>query len=195
MTTHRPKTIKLNDTQLVLLSTASQHPDHCVVAADTITKSAFMRAINALARAGLVSQLEPDAAEFHNGGSPSAGPLYAITLAGLEAIGVAEQAPQVEAEATAGDEQPAPPTPIPHEEEAAGTRPTTKRALVIAMLSRAEGATLNELVTATSWLPHTTRAALTGLRKAGFCLQRTQGEDRRSVYRVLTAAERPQAAL
>ena len=29
------------------------------------------------------------------------------------------------------------------------------------------GATLDEMVTLTGWLPHTTRAALTGLRKKG----------------------------
>ncbi|WP_347304486.1 DUF3489 domain-containing protein [Croceibacterium sp. TMG7-5b_MA50] len=35
------------------------------------------------------------------------------------------------------------------------------------MLRRDEGATLTELIGATGWLPHTTRAALTGLRKKG----------------------------
>jgi len=36
------------------------------------------------------------------------------------------------------------------------------------MLSRKSGATLEALVDATGWLPHTTRAALTGLRKRGY---------------------------
>ena len=40
----------------------------------------------------------------------------------------------------------------------------TKQARVIALLERETGATLAKLVAATSWLPHTTRAALTGLR-------------------------------
>ena len=40
----------------------------------------------------------------------------------------------------------------------------TKIAQVIELLRRRDGATLAELV-ATGWLPHTTRAALTGLRK------------------------------
>lgn len=38
---------------------------------------------------------------------------------------------------------------------------------VIALLSRPNGATLDELVSATGWQPHTTRAALTGLKKKG----------------------------
>ncbi len=40
-----------------------------------------------------------------------------------------------------------------------------KIAQVIALLEGPGGATLAELVAATGWLPHTTRAALTGLRK------------------------------
>ncbi|WP_221793973.1 DUF3489 domain-containing protein [Aquisediminimonas sediminicola] len=38
---------------------------------------------------------------------------------------------------------------------------------VIDLLHRDCGATLIELVDATGWLPHTTRAALSGLRKKG----------------------------
>ena len=43
----------------------------------------------------------------------------------------------------------------------------TKTSLVIALLCREQGASIDELVTATGWLPHTTRAALSGLRKKG----------------------------
>ena len=35
------------------------------------------------------------------------------------------------------------------------------------MLRRPEGASIDQLVAATGWLPHTTRAMLTGLRKKG----------------------------
>jgi len=38
------------------------------------------------------------------------------------------------------------------------------------LLQRDCGATLDELVASTGWLPHTTRAALTGLRKRGFTI-------------------------
>lgn len=46
----------------------------------------------------------------------------------------------------------------------------SKTDLVLGMLQRSEGATIDQLVTATGWLPHTTRAALTGLRKKGHAL-------------------------
>lgn len=45
---------------------------------------------------------------------------------------------------------------------------------MLAMLKRPEGATLDELVAATGWLPHTTRAAMTGLRKKGHRITRTK---------------------
>ena len=55
--------------------------------------------------------------------------------------------------------------------EAASLAPTEPRVnksdLIIGLLQRPGGATLNELVTATGWLPHTTRAALTGLKNKG----------------------------
>ena len=50
--------------------------------------------------------------------------------------------------------------------------PTTpsKRDHVVAMLLRDQGATLDQLIAATGWLPHTARAALSGLRKAGYAI-------------------------
>ena len=42
-----------------------------------------------------------------------------------------------------------------------------KSDLGIGLLQQSSGATLDEIVAATKWLPHTTRAALTGLKKKG----------------------------
>ena len=49
----------------------------------------------------------------------------------------------------------------------------SKTSRVLALLQRPDGATLDDLVAATGWLPHTTRATLTGLRKKGHAIQRT----------------------
>lgn len=46
----------------------------------------------------------------------------------------------------------------------------TKRDQLAALLLRDEGATLDQMVAATGWLPHTTRAALTGLKKRGYAI-------------------------
>lgn len=52
-------------------------------------------------------------------------------------------------------------------------KPTSKIGMVADLLRRKDGATLPELVAATGWLPHTTRAALTGLRKKGHGIERS----------------------
>lgn len=66
-------------------------------------------------------------------------------------------------------------------------RTGSNTATVIALLSRDEGATLTELVKATDWLPHTIRAALTGLRKKGHAIERTK-RDGMTCYRIAAAA-------
>ena len=43
----------------------------------------------------------------------------------------------------------------------------TKLSLLLGLISREAGATLEELTSATEWLPHTARAAITGLRMRG----------------------------
>ena len=55
--------------------------------------------------------------------------------------------------------------------------PLTKTKMVIDLLWREQGATIGELITATGWLPHTTRAALTGLRKKGHVISKGKRGD------------------
>lgn len=45
--------------------------------------------------------------------------------------------------------------------------PTSKVEQALALLGREQGATLTEITELTGWLPHSARAALTGLRKKG----------------------------
>lgn len=59
---------------------------------------------------------------------------------------------------------------------AAKERGPSKIGAVIVLLEREQGATLAEMVEATGWQPHTTRAALTGLRKKGHAIERDQRE-------------------
>ena len=53
---------------------------------------------------------------------------------------------------------------------AATAKAPSKTSLVLDLLRSPAGASIEELVAATGWLPHTTRAALTGLRKKGHLL-------------------------
>lgn len=86
------------------------------------------------------------------------------------------------------DVQPTAVTNAPAEVEAAPAekRPSKTRN-VLALLQREAGATLHELVEATGWLPHTTRAALTGLKKKGHTIERTKVEGV-SRYAVIASA-------
>ena len=67
-----------------------------------------------------------------------------------------------------------PETAVPDETPATSPAPKapSKAAQVLALLQRPEGASLAQLVAATGWLPHTARAALTGLRKKGHVLSK-----------------------
>ncbi len=63
-------------------------------------------------------------------------------------------------------------------------RQGSKLAGVMALLFRETGAGIEELTATTGWLPHTTRAALTGLRKRGYAILREQRDGKGSVYRI-----------
>jgi hypothetical protein len=60
--------------------------------------------------------------------------------------------------------------PAPGTELTAKVKSVSKTDQVIALLQRADGASLDEMVTAAGWLPDTTRAALTGLKKKGHAI-------------------------
>jgi Protein of unknown function (DUF3489) len=69
-------------------------------------------------------------------------------------------------------------------------RDGSKLALVIEHLQRADGATIIDLTQATGWLPHTARAALTGLRKRGYAVIRERIGAGDSVYRISDGPDR-----
>jgi Protein of unknown function (DUF3489) len=74
-----------------------------------------------------------------------------------------------------------------HDAAEAGQAPPrkgSKLASVMALLSRAEGATIDALTKATGWLPHTTRAAITGVRKRGYSVVLDRSAEGASVYRL-----------
>ena len=75
------------------------------------------------------------------------------------------------------------PTEATPGEAAATPKRSTKQDKVLQLLSREGGAPLSAIIEATGWLPHTARAALTGLRKKGHDVTRIkmEGETRYSV--------------
>ena len=68
-------------------------------------------------------------------------------------------------------------------------REGTKISRVVGLLQRDNGATLDEVIAATGWLPHTSRAALTGLRKRGYAIEKHRSTEGRRGY-IIAAAPR-----
>jgi hypothetical protein len=114
-----------------------------------------------------------------------------ITRAGRDAIGVADETSETQPPVEAGTAKRFNVGTKTEPSSNAGLRPGSKQALLVAMLAKDNGATLTSLVEATGWLPHTTRAAITGLRKRGFAIERTRDEKLGSLYRIVGARRRP----
>ena len=90
-----------------------------------------------------------------------------LTSASLPTVATLVALPKTTAQSydLATEYHPAPVTP---------THSGTRQAALIARLSAVGGATLAELAEAFGWLPHSTRAALSGLRKKGHAISRAQ---------------------
>jgi Protein of unknown function (DUF3489) len=63
-------------------------------------------------------------------------------------------------------------------------RASTKRAKLVGMLERTQGASVTEIGQRLGWLPHTVRAAITGLRHTGRDVTRGKDENGQTVYRL-----------
>lgn len=61
-------------------------------------------------------------------------------------------------------------------------RAGSKQAKFVAMLSRKSGVTLAKASEALGWLPHTTSAAMTGLRGRGYVITRIKRENKDTLY-------------
>lgn len=55
-------------------------------------------------------------------------------------------------------------------------KPRGKQGLFIDLMLRNSGASLDDFIAATNWLPHSTRAALSRLRRLGYEIQRSREE-------------------
>ena len=103
-------------------------------------------------------------------------PASPATLQDTAALANADRAEDVDASASPPNDR------VPSDVRA--PRSGSKLDRVLAMLAAESGATLDEIVAATGWLPHSGRAVLTGLRKRGYRLTLTRGErNGASVYR------------
>ena len=191
---------KLTDTQLIVLSAAAGRDDGIAVVPAKMNKAAASKVGAGLVSRKLMREVraKPGMPVWRQGedGRPIS---LMITRAGRDAIGVEEDGQaQAQRPSNAHLSEKDVPTVEKRSRDRSGEKESiddgagspragTKQALVVEMLCAKKGATLNALVEATGWLPHTTRAALTGLRKRGFSIERTREEGSDSIYRIVSA--------
>ena len=203
---------KLTDLQLVLLSAAAARPDFMLLPPPESVRAKGKTLERALARlldAGLVEEVTArhDAEawrETEDGGRFG----LRVAPAGLEAIGMAgsagkgaddarkaapgdpgvELAPASAKPTSTGTDTDTDETEATPADEAAPARPLfrpgTKQARLVEMVSAPDGAGIEVLSETLGWQVHTTRAALTGLRKKGLAVESAKGADGKTVYRI-----------
>ena len=194
--------IKLTDTQLVLLGAAAQRKDLCLVAPPTLKGATAQKVASKLISAGFVKEVKAKASDPIWRRDEESGASYALklTAAGAKAIAVDDAAEPEDA----GEESE--PRTVIRQLSCQSWTPRTldpqKRwslvlyahllhaaarswPVLLRCLSATMARPLTELIAATGWLAHTTRAALTGLRKRGYAVAIDRSDDKRgSFYRI-----------
>lgn len=187
---------RLTDTQLIVLSKAAQREDGAAIFPDIMKNAAVTRVGSSLIARKLMREVrtKPGMPVWRT--DEDERPMSLVILrAGRDAIGVEDDASASERDVTVSTETECSISRDATPQANSGVpRSGSKQALVIAMLSEANGATLDALIAATSWLPHTTRAVLTGLRKRGYVLERQRSDVGVTIYRIVQSPEVKQVA-
>lgn len=194
---------KLSDTQLLILSAAAQREDRNVLPLPgSLRGGAATKVVGALLSRGLVTECvtdgrpKADAAlnRIWRNDEDGRAILLHITDAGLAAIGVepedapddAHTPPDSATDAPSANAASDTPTDDAPPPKAQKLREGTKQAQLIAMLRTPEGVTIDEIVAATGWQPHTVRGAFAGAlkKKLGLEVTSEKVEGRGRVYKL-----------
>jgi hypothetical protein len=181
-------TTKLTDTQLLMLSAAAQREDRILAMPPKLKGGAAQKVAAKLIAVGLVKEIKAKtgAPAWRRDAETEQSYALKLTAAGLKASaidnGVAASTTAVETTPKEGAEV-ADTTPA-----ALAPREGTKISRVVGLLQRDNGATLDEVIAATGWLPHTSRAALTGLRKRGYAIEKHRSTEGRRGYIIAAAS-------
>ena len=185
---------KLSDTQLIVLSKAAARDDGLARVPEGLNRAAAAKVAASLVSRRLMREIrsKPGMPVWHED-EEGRGTSLVITRAGRDAIGIeygendsSGEAATPKNEAPAENQQPSRRGRSTIVDE---PRSGSKLARIIKMLSRKSGATLQALVDVTGWLPHTTRAALTGLRKRGYEVVLERQDGKPSIYRITSGMD------
>lgn len=181
---------KLTETQLVILSAAAQRDGGAILPLPpslSLNKGVTASVLKVLIRQGLIEErpafVGAEVWRENDNGERTA---LAITGAGLQAIGVErdDKADITDTENHSQATKPCKPASKPSTE--ADVRPGTKQALLIDLLKRKIGATIDEVVEATGWQAHSVRGAISSTLKKKLSLdvisEKVDGRGR--IYRI-----------
>ncbi len=170
---------KLNDTQLVILSSAAERADGAILPVPgtiTVKPETVRRTLKRLLKSGHVAECPAgNGAEVWRTGSDGERMTLILADGGRRAIGVEAEAPSDGNGPASEDDRP---------------RRDTKQSRLIDLLSRAEGSTIAEAMEAIGWQAHSVRGAISGTlkKKLGLGVISETIEGRGRVYRVVACA-------
>jgi hypothetical protein len=186
------KSTKLSDTQLVILSAAAQRADHALVPFPqslTVNDAALGKVIQTLCKRKLAEErcTVDGAPEWRRDEDNRAYSLF-ITTGGLLALGLEEAGKDRPAQAAASmPRQRKTATARPHRKHqkasSASKRRTapaqTKQDLVVQMLRRRSGVSIDDIIAKTDWQPHSVRGFFSGVvrKKLELLLTSDVGKD------------------
>jgi hypothetical protein len=183
---------KLTEAQRALLQAGAQREDRFIPAPSGSKGAAAKKSATKLIAEGLAKEVKATSGVPIWRIDGETGQAYALklTAAGFKtASAPSGQGAETNVESLAKERPVEPTAPSNHEMEASGNTPSaltsfpregSKLAAVVTLLKREGGVTIDELANATGWLPHTTRAALTALRKRGLCIDRIKATNQRA---------------
>jgi hypothetical protein len=163
--------LKLTDVQRAVLSGAVQRDDGAAMLPERMTEKGAQKLAATLITKGLVREVRAKA-EMPVWRRNEAGRALALVVAKLGREAIKGDGDRQKDDAAAAAPPPfasAEPSQIT-ESSRSGRAPRqgSKLAEVMTLLGRKQGVSIKEVTSVTGWLPHTTRAALTGLRKRGY---------------------------
>jgi DNA-binding MarR family transcriptional regulator len=192
-------TIKLTDTQFVILSAAAQRDDHAVLPLPKslkIKKAGASKVLKSLMAKGLIAErpagLDDEVWREDKDGTRLT---LAATDKGLEAIGVVPESEQPKkartdrkkaGSASVTGKNGKASSPPKSQGTPAISRSPSKQATIIGLLKRKDGATIDDLTAATGWQAHSVRGAISGAlkKKLGLAVSSQTVDGRGRVYRI-----------